>query len=108
MIVWVNRFFLRKGFSGMAFWPFIILKNKKHQKDVVFMNHERIHLRQQAELLLIFFYLWYVTEFFLRWAQFKNRREAYRNISFEREAYNNEKDLFYLKKRPLFNFFNFL
>ena len=102
MIVWVNRFLLRKKFSGMALWPFLILRNRELVHDVVFMNHERIHLRQQAELGIVFFFVWYGLEFLLRWAQYGNRYEAYRHISFEREAYQNEKDLNYLKKRPFY------
>ncbi len=65
------------------------------------LNHERIHLRQQAELLIIPFYLWYVTEYFIRLIIYKNKRQAYRNISFEREAYTNENNLNYLNKRKL-------
>lgn len=32
---------------------------------------------------------------------------AYKNISFEREAYKNENDPNYLKSRPFWNFKNF-
>ena len=108
MIVWVNRFLLRKKFLGMALWPFIILQNKSFLSDTVFINHEKIHLRQQAEMLIVFFYVWYVFEFLLRWIQFKNRYQAYKNISFEREAYTNEKDLDYLKKRSFWGFTKYL
>jgi len=37
-------------------------------------------------------------------AQYKNFDLGYRNISFEREAYSNEKDLVYLRKRTFWNF----
>jgi len=93
---------------GMALWPFIILQNKSLLSDVIFINHEKIHLRQQAEMLIVFFYIWYVFEFLLRWIQFKNRYQAYKNISFEREAYTNEKDLDYLKKRSFWGFTKYL
>lgn len=56
-------------------------------------NHEAIHWQQQKELLVLPFYLVY----FLEWI-FK----GYRNISFEREAYKNDYDFKYLKKRPRF------
>ena len=108
MIVWVNRFLLRKKFLGMALWPFIILRNKELLKDSNFLNHEKIHFRQQAELLLVFFYFWYVIEFFFRWAKYQNRYVAYKNISFEREAYRNEKDLDYLKRRSFWRFLKFI
>lgn len=108
MIVLVNRFLLRKKFTGMAIWPFIILRTKKLKEDTTFLNHERIHLRQQIEMLIVPFYIWYLIEFLIRLFQYKNRYEAYRNISFEREAYSNEKDLDYLKKRRLWRFVEFI
>ena len=108
MIVLVNRFLLRKNFSGIALWPFVILKDSKLKEDVVMMNHERIHLRQQAELLVAFFYVWYSLEFLLRLIQYRNRFEAYMNISFEREAYSNEKDLQYTNRRPFWKFIKYV
>ncbi|MAZ72150.1 MAG: hypothetical protein CMC70_03290 [Flavobacteriaceae bacterium] len=107
MIVLVNRWLLRRGFNGIALWPFVILRKKELKEDARFLNHERIHLKQQAELLILFFYLCYGIEFLIRWFQYKNRKLAYRNISFEREAYANEKDLYYLKKRPFWEFLNY-
>jgi hypothetical protein len=108
MIVLVNRFILRKRFLGITLWPFIILKDKKLKGDIIFMNHERIHFQQQVELLVLPFFIWYGVEFLFRWLQYKNRHKAYRNISFEREAYGNEKDLNYLKKRSFWKFVRFV
>jgi len=108
MIVIVNRFLLRKGFNGIALWPFVVLRKKELKEDMCMLNHERIHLRQQAELLVLFFYLWYGIEFLLRWFQYKNRYAAYRNISFEREAYTKEKDLNYCEKRSFWMFTHYL
>ena len=92
----------------MTLWPFVVLKHPSQKEDAVFLNHERIHLRQQAELLLVFFYLWYGIEFLFRLFQYKNRHTAYRNISFEREAYHFEGDLKYLKNRKAYAFFKFM
>jgi len=108
MLVLVNKYLLRKGFNGIALWPFIILRKKEMKKDLRILNHERIHLQQQAELLVLFFYFWYLIEFLVRWVHYKNRDQAYRNISFEREAYTNEKDLNYLKKRSFYSFMKFI
>jgi len=72
------------------------------------MNHERIHLSQQIEMLILPFYLWYSLEFLLRLVQFKNVYLAYKNISFEREAYANESDIDYFRKRHLWNFTHYL
>lgn len=78
------------------------------KEDEYLLNHERIHLRQQIEMLVIPFYLWYGIEFLLRLMAFKNIDVAYRNICFEREAYANERDLEYLKKRKTWSFLNYL
>ena len=63
------------------------------------MNHERIHTAQQRELLYVFFYVAYVLEWLVRLPM---RGNAYRNISFEREAYSNQRNLHYLESRPLY------
>lgn len=108
MIFIVSTFLVRKGFNGVTVWPFIIARKKHLKMDAVFVNHEKIHLRQQAELLVLPFYVWYSLEFVFRIFQYKNRHTAYRNISFEREAYANEKDLAYLKARSFWSFVNYL
>ncbi len=61
------------------------------------MNHERIHTAQQREMLFVFFYLAYFMEWLVRLPM---RGNAYRNISFEREAYANQRNLDYLQSRP--------
>ncbi len=108
MILIVNKYLLAKGFRGVSIWPFVIIKNKKTAKDPIFINHERIHLKQQLELLILPFYIWYLAEFFFRYLQYKNFMLAYRNISFEREAYANEIDLNFTGKRRFWNFRKYL
>jgi hypothetical protein len=107
MIVLVIKYLIPKGFRGLTVFPFVFLLNKKDKVNQVLLNHEKIHIRQQVELLVVFFFIWYCIEFLVRMIQCKNRREAYYNISFEREAYANEKDLDYLKKRSFWNFLNY-
>jgi hypothetical protein len=108
MIVLVLKYLTPKGFRGITLFPFIVLVDKKDREDVVMMNHEKIHIRQQLELLIFPFFIWYGIEFLFRWIQYKNRHTAYRNISFEREAYKKEKDLNYLKSRSFWVFLNYL
>jgi hypothetical protein len=57
---------------------------------------------------VIFFYVWYGLEFLLRWAHYKSAHRAYRNIGFEREAYANENNLFYLERRSFWGFWGYL
>ena len=67
------------------------------------INHERIHTRQIVELLVIGFYILYICEWLFRLILAKgNNYAAYRRISFEREAYLNDKNLDYLSQRKHF------
>ena len=99
-----NKYLAPKGFSGITLYPFVFTNNKNLLTDPYFINHERIHLAQQRELLIIFFYLWYLTEFALNYLKYKNKYTAYLNISFEREAYTNDHNLKYLETRKPYAF----
>ena len=102
------KYFVPKGFSGITIFPFVFIIKKALKHDLIFINHERIHLQQQLELLIIPFFILYSLEFFIRLIQYRSRHMAYRNISFEREAYSNEKDLDYLQSRSFWSFINYL
>ena len=99
----VFKYLVPKGYTAITIYPFIVLKHKRQKDDMILINHENIHLRQQLELLVIGFYLWYFIEFLLRLIKFKNWYRAYLNISFEREAYANEYDYSYLQRRKRYN-----
>jgi len=87
------------GISGITLFPFILLRDRTLKLDKRIMNHERIHIRQQVESLVLPFYAIYLIEFGIGIIKYRNRMKAYMNISFEREAYKNDSDLDYLKKR---------
>jgi hypothetical protein len=107
MIVIVFKYLIPRGYRGFTFYPFVFLKYHSDINDTVLLNHEKIHLRQQKELLLVFFLLWYFLEFVIRFIQYKNINKAYHALSFEKEAYQNEKDLLYLKGRKFGQFLNY-
>jgi len=100
-------------------------------------NHESIHWIQQIEFLILgiglsllslfmfiwvsfhwwvipilvlfpflFFYIWYLIEWVLR--IFINKGNAYRSISFEREAFTNDDNLDYLEYRKNFSSFKYI
>ncbi|SHK37713.1 hypothetical protein SAMN05444371_2154 [Epilithonimonas mollis] len=94
--------------SGITLFPFILLRRKSDRKNKILINHERIHIRQQMELLIIIFYIWYLSEYYIRYLKYKNPNLAYRNISFEREAYANEQNTDYLSKRKIWSFVRYL
>jgi hypothetical protein len=92
---------------GMALYPFILLREKKFLHDPIIMNHERIHHRQQIELLILPFYILYLFNYLFNFFQYATHDEAYRNIIFEREAYANDSHLEYLGKRKWFSSFRY-
>ncbi|MFA4867386.1 MAG: hypothetical protein WC623_04265 [Pedobacter sp.] len=93
--------------NAMAVYPFILLKNKFQKEDLVLINHERIHLRQQLELLIIPFYLLYLINYVINLIKYRNHYRAYLNISFEKEAYACDQNLNYLKSRKFFSWINY-
>ena len=108
MFLIVTKYLIPKGYRGLTLFPFVLVKHSSDKKNSVFVNHERIHLRQQIELLIIPFFILYFLEFFLRFIQYGIVDLAYRNISFEKEAYANEKDIGYLKQRTFWEFLKYV
>jgi len=72
------------------------------------INHEAIHTAQIKELLYIFFYLWYLVEWIIKVVKYKDVNKAYRNISFEKEAYIYDYDNEYLKNRSFWEFTKYI
>lgn len=93
---------------GMALFPFILVKDARDRQDACLLRHERIHLRQQAELLVIPFYVWYLLEYL--WHRFRGMGHfsAYLRISFEREAYEHDRDPQYLQRRRWGSFLKYV
>lgn len=115
MIQIINRVIPFGGFKAMAVWPFIFLRRDRSftQRD---LRHEQIHGRQQAEMLLVGFYVAYLICWLielLRCARNKRRGQVtdprYRqrkflhrvehSIVFEREAYTEDGNVTYLHQR---------
>lgn len=73
------------GFTAMNLFGLIFARKEYDPLAKRTLNHEAIHTAQMRELLYIGFYLWYVVEWLVK--LFIYGKEAYRNVSFEREAY---------------------
>lgn len=99
----VNNLIPFKGYKAVCLWPFIFVR-KGATYTKTDDNHERIHAEQQKELLVVFFLLCYVFEWLFRVLFTKDRfsHQAYRNISFEKEAYAHQAEQGYLEKRKHF------
>lgn len=94
--------------DGMALFPFILLKKARYKQDKEFINHEKIHLVQQLELLLLGFYILYLLHYVYNLLKYRNHNQAYLNIVFEKEAYAMESDVDYLQKRKLWQWLRFV
>lgn len=74
-----------KGFAAINLFGVIFARKECRPLPTSTVNHEAIHTEQMKELLYIGFYVCYVVEWLVRLSMKGN---AYRNISFEKEAYN--------------------
>ena len=123
---WINKFIPFPNFRAINLFGIIFVRGARPLTSVT-LNHESIHSAQIAEvmiasvpfalllwlftnvwlgLLLVIasYYLWYVIEWLIRLP----KGNAYKNISFEREAYANENYSDYLNERKLFAFLEYL
>ena len=85
MKVIYNNIIPFRGFTAMNIFGLIFARKEYEPLSKQTLNHEAIHTAQMRELLYIGFYLWYVVEWLVK--LFIYGKEAYRNVSFEREAY---------------------
>ena len=108
MKVIYSKYLPIKGYVAINLFGIIFAREEFKPLSKVTENHEAIHTAQMRELLYVFFYLWYVIEWIIRLIQYRDRKEAYLNISFEREAYKNQSDLGYLKYRKKYEFRKYL
>ena len=100
-----NRLIPFKGFLAMnLFGLFFVRKDEwnRHSDKIkeITINHESIHTVQMKETGYVFFYIIYFLEYLFRFLlNGFDSDKAYRNISFEKEAYENEDNFEYLGKR---------
>lgn len=101
--IFINKHLVPRGFSAITLYPLIFLNNKKNI-NALLINHEAIHLAQQRELLILPFYIIYGLHYTINLLLYRDKFTAYRQIVFEKEAYQNEGNLAYLKKRRFWAF----
>lgn len=121
-----NNYIPFQGFKAITIWPLVFARKKFRPLDDVTINHEGIHLIQQLEVIILSllvlaiivlslhlsllwlllslasYYILYCLEYVIRLCAYGRGHEAYRNISFEQEAFLNEKDFNYLIERKAF------
>ena len=104
-------FFSNKLF-GLMLFPFIFIGHKKSiaKKDCNYehiLNHEKIHFVQCKETFVIGFYTIFIVEFLCNLLKHKDRRVAYSNVRFEKEAYGHMNNMDYLKSRKSFSWLKY-
>jgi hypothetical protein len=107
MITIRNSFIPVKDFTALTLWPFVFVR-KDARMAATTIRHENIHGEQQKEMLILFFYLWYLVEWLVKLCIYRNSMTAYKNISFEREAYANQNNVAYLDERKPYAFLKYL
>lgn len=112
--------------------PFVLSKLSESEMPQYVRNHECTHSRQWIEttvasgfLLFLFialvginawwmvlsafvFYLWYGVEWLVRLCLLKDGKKAYRAVSFEQEAYANERNMNYAENAGYFSWVKYL
>ena len=129
MITIKNKLIPFGNYKAINLFGIIFTKEELTEKD---KNHEKIHTYQMIELMLVglylmgmliiqfnlsywwillglaTYYLWYGVEYVIIRNAHKRQNDAYHDISFEEEAYANEDNLNYFRKRIPFNWVKFL
>ena len=91
--------------KAITLFPFVFIRGKG---DDILINHERIHLAQQKEMLLLPFYILYVFFYLKNILKYRDSALAYRGIPFEKEAFENDRDQVYLLNRKRFAWINYI
>lgn len=103
MKVIYNNIIPFKGFAAINLFGIIFARKEYKPLSDRTLRHEAIHTEQMRELGYIGFYILYLLEWLYRLPkQCRTGQSAYRNISFEQEAYRKQNRKFYLSNRKPF------
>lgn len=97
-----NKYIPFGRFWATNLFGFVFCRVDKGKLTEKAKNHEYIHSLQQRELGYIGFMILYNLEWICRFAMCRNFMKAYRALTFEREAYDNEANLDYAAQRSTF------
>jgi hypothetical protein len=103
------------GYTGFSFFIFLFFAEKNPSPELI--NHERIHFYQQLELLFVIHWILYLGSYTYNYLSLvfttnlthrQRHWKAYFNNVFEKEAYENDKDLSYLSTRQTYAWTRYL
>lgn len=111
------------GFYAITIFNKLYRRDKYKDKPIskTIYNHECIHLQQELDFVFGYeklyilggciFYIWYFIEWLIKLilSLFTlGKIRAYKSISFEQDAFNNQKDFNYLDNRKRFNWVKYI
>ena len=118
-----NKWIPFPGFFAMNLFGVLFIREENRYKEIgrITYNHENIHTSQMLdfvrgnEKLLIIGGLLFYMVYFIEWlikliitGFTLGRVKAYKSISFEQEAYDNQFDLLYLENRKSFSWTKYI
>ena len=89
---WAFRLPLLRRYDGMVLGRTILCKHVEGEIPPALLRHELIHLEQIERYGVVQFYLIYLRDYLANLCRFRNHDTAYRNIPFEKEAYERERE----------------
>lgn len=87
---WLFRFWPLKHYAAITLPWGVYFRDSLMDVDLRIFTHEQVHLEQIQKVGVIRFYFQYVIEYIGNLFKYRNHDQAYRNISFEKEAYESE------------------
>jgi hypothetical protein len=101
----------RKGAQtakAAAFFPFVFVRKEEYATPI-FINHERIHFRQQIETLFVGSWaLFIIEDIYSRLFLQLKAPDYYLYRAEEQEAYRNQHDMDYLRRRKWFSLLRYI
>ena len=91
--------------AAITLWPFILIRPGYDTDRLI--NHEKIHIVQYNELLVLGFLLLYLWDWVVGLLKYRSTKTAYYQIRFEQEARFGEGQEDYLEKRPKHSWLRF-
>ena len=105
----IASWFSGSNIIGIQVFLWLFVHDLKYWEDhTIKLNHENIHFAQGKELLFVGFWILYALNYIINLIVYKfDKRKAYKNIIFEKEAYKMEGITNYLSKRKPYAFIKY-
>jgi len=87
---WAFKFWPLSRYEAITLPWGVYFKHSEEKTRPSTIRHEQVHLDQIATLGVFTFYFCYLCEYVRNLIRYKSHDAAYRNISFEKEAYEKE------------------